>query len=51
MFFAPATVDIHIILEVPATDKIHIEDWFGLAWAQKSNNRIYNTQNSQLIRT
>ena len=23
---APATADVHIILEVPATDKIHIED-------------------------
>ena len=28
---APATLDIHIILEVPATDKIHIEDRYGLA--------------------
>ena len=47
---APATADVHIILKVPATDKIHIEDRYGLAWA-KSNNGIYNTQNSQLIRT
>ena len=23
---APATTDVHIILEVPATDKIHIEE-------------------------
>ena len=43
---APATTDVHIILEVPATDKIHIEDRYGLCWT-KSNN----TQNSQLIRT
>ena len=28
---APATTDVHIILEVPATDKIHIEDRYGLA--------------------
>ena len=28
---APATADAHIILEVPATDKIHIEDGYGLA--------------------
>ena len=28
---APATADVHIILEVPATDKIHIEDWYRLA--------------------
>ena len=31
---APATADLHIILEVPATDKIHIEDryrQYGLA--------------------
>ena len=27
---APATADVHIILEVPATDKIHIEDRYGL---------------------
>ena len=46
------SVKIPIILEVhvPATDKIHIEDRYGLAWT-KSNNGIYNTQNSQLIRT
>ena len=47
---APATADVHIILEVPVTDKIHIEDRYGLARA-KLNNGIYNTQNSQLIRT
>ena len=23
---APATADVHIILEAPATDKIHMED-------------------------
>ena len=46
----PATADVHIILEVPATDKIHIEDRYGLARA-KSNNGISNTQNSELIRT
>ena len=28
---APAAADVHIILEVPATDKIHIEDRYGLA--------------------
>ena len=28
---APATADVHIISEVPATDKIHIEDRYGLA--------------------
>ena len=28
---APATADVHIILEVSATDKIHIEDQYGLA--------------------
>ena len=28
---APATADVHIIFEVPATDKIHIEDRYGLA--------------------
>ena len=28
---APATADVHIILEVPATDKIHIEDRYGFA--------------------
>ena len=44
----PATADVHIILEVLATDKIHIEDRYGLAWT-KSNNGIYNMQNSQLI--
>ena len=47
---ALATADVHIILEVPATDKIHNEDRYGLAWT-KSNNGIYNTQNSQLICT
>ena len=28
---APATADVHIILEIPATDKNHIEDRYGLA--------------------
>ena len=46
---APATADVHIILEVPATDKIHIEE--RTVVAVKSNNGIYNTQNSELIRT
>ena len=31
VWVAPATADVHIILEVQATDKIHIEDWYGLA--------------------
>ena len=30
---APATADVHIILEVPETDKIHIEDRYDLAEA------------------
>ena len=51
---APATADVHFILQEPATDhdNIHIEDRYGLA-KTKSNNGIYNhnTQNSQLIRT
>ena len=28
---APATADVHVILEVPASCKIHIEDRYGLA--------------------
>ena len=47
---APATADVHIILQVPATDKIHIDTRYGLAWT-KSSSGIHNTQNSQLIRT
>ena len=31
VWVAPATADVHFILEVPATDKIHIEDRYGLA--------------------
>ena len=46
---APAAADAQSILEIPATDKIHLEDRnHGLAWT-KSNNGIYNMQNSQLI--
>ena len=46
---APATADVQIILEVLATDKMHIVDRnLGLAW-RKSSNGIYNMQNCQLI--
>ena len=31
VWVASGTADVHIILEVPATDKIHIEDQYGLA--------------------
>ena len=31
VWVAPATADVYIILEVPATDKNHIEDWYSLA--------------------
>ena len=31
VWVAPATADVHIILEVPTTDKIHIEDRYSLA--------------------
>ena len=31
LFMSPATADVHNILEVPATDKIHIEHRSGLA--------------------
>ena len=48
---APATADIHIFLEVPTTDKIHLNDQYGQDCWTKSNNGIYNTQNSQPIRT
>ena len=41
----PATAEVHIILEVPATDKIHIEDRYGLAELSQTMG------NSQLIRT
>jgi len=38
---------VHSILEIPATDEIHMEDRnHGLAWA-KPNSGKYNTQNSQ----
>ena len=43
---APATAEVHNIFEVPATDKFHIEDRYGLAELSQRN-----TQNSQLIRT
>ena len=40
---------VQIIVEVPATDEIHIEDRkYGLSWT-KSNNGYTNTLNSQLI--
>ena len=45
---ASATADVHSILKVPATDKIHIENRYGLAEVSQT---LYNTQNSQLIRT
>ena len=48
VWVVPATAAVYIILEVPATDKIHIEDWYGLAGLSQ-NNGIYNTQNSQLM--
>ena len=42
-----ATADVQSILEIPATDEIHMEDRnHGLAWT-KPNNGIYNTQRSQ----
>ena len=42
-----ATTDVQSILEIPATDEIHMEDRnHGLAWT-KPNNGIYNTQHSQ----
>ena len=45
--FALATSDVQGILEIPATDEIHMEDRnYGLAWT-KPNNGIYNTQQSQ----
>ena len=48
---APATADVHIVLEVPATDKIHIEDRYGVA--ELSQTMGYTTRKtvSQLIRT
>ena len=39
---APATAQVHIILEVPATDKIHIEARYGLA--ELSETVRYTTQ-------
>ena len=39
---APATADVHIILEVLATDKIHIEDRYGLA--ERSQTMGYTTR-------
>ena len=51
---APVRADVHIIiLQVPATDKIHIEDRYDLA--EPSQTMGYTTKksvkNSQLIRT
>ena len=46
-FALVATTDVQSILEIPATDEIHMEDRnHGLAWT-KSSNGIYNTQNSR----
>ena len=39
---APATTDVHIILEVPATDKIHIEDRYGLAEQSQITRKTVN---------
>ena len=39
---APATTDVHIILEVPATDKIHIEDRYGLAEQSQTTRKTVN---------
>ena len=45
--FALATSDVQSILEIPATDEIHMEDRnHGLAWT-KPNNGMYKTQHSQ----
>ena len=42
-----AISDVQSILEIPATDEIHMEDRnHGLA-STKPNNGIYNTQHSQ----
>jgi len=39
------TTDVQSILEILATDEIHMEDWnHGLAWT-KSSNGIHNMQN------
>ena len=44
---ALATSDVQSILDIPATDEIHMEDRnHGLAWT-KANSDIYNTQHSQ----
>ena len=40
---APATADVQFILEVPATDKIYIEDRYGLAALRQT--RGYTTRN------
>ena len=39
---APATANVHIILDVPATDKIHIEDRYCLA--EPSQTMGYKTR-------
>ena len=44
---ALATSDVQSILDILATDEIHMEDQnHGLAWA-KPHSDIYNTQHSQ----
>ena len=48
---APATADVHIILEEPATDKIHIEDRYGLAELSQTVGYTTRKTLSQLIRT
>ena len=43
---ALAASDVQSILDIPATDDIHMEDRnYGFAWS-KQNNGIYTTQNS-----
>ena len=44
---APATADVHIILEVPATDKIHIEDRYGLAEPSQTGVKQWDTQHAK----
>ena len=41
---APATADVHIILEVLATDKIHIEDRHRYGLAELSQTMGYTTR-------
>ena len=43
---ALATLDVQNILEIPATDEIHMKDRnHGLAWT-RPNNGLYNTQHA-----